>query len=235
MLSRNLLRGAGFCLVSSFASAAVIQIDFGTTQTAGWNNVTSVMSGVTIANLTDTETQLTGIRLEVTDRFNGVNSSGTSSTTSGFPQNATRDSFYSTAAGVNFGSYTEDDGNSTIVFSGLDANSTYSFRFYASRVGSDVTDNRETRYEVIGTTTNVVFLDAAKNITNSVVTSAISADAQGKITLNVSAGPNNTNGSGFYYLGFVEITSVSTIPEPATYASLAGLMAAGLAGWRRRR
>lgn len=236
MFLRNLSRVAGFCLVSSFVSAAVIQIDFGSssTRTTGWNNVTTTTVGVAVANLTDSVAQSTGIQLEITDRFSGVNTGGTTSATSGFPINATRDSFYGIAEGKNFSGFLEDDGNSTIVFSGLAANTTYTFRFYASRAGQ--TDNRETAYEVVGGNSSTVFLNASSNVSNSVVTTAITPDADGRITLNVSAGPNNNEATnGFYYLGFVEITTASTIPEPSTFAFLAGLVAAALAGLRRRR
>jgi hypothetical protein len=49
------------------------------------------------------------------------------------------------------------------------------------------------------------------------------------VAITVAAGPNNNNGSHFYYLGAMQVVSAA-IPEPSTLglASLAGMLALAL-------
>lgn len=59
----------------------------------------------------------------------------------------------------------------------------------------------------------------------------MSPNALGEIQLALTQGPNNDNDTGFIYLGVMTIT---TVPEPGTWALLAGAIPLGLVVWRRR-
>ena len=91
-----------------------------------------------------------------------------------------------------------------LLFSGLDAtgNTTYDFTFYGYR--NSVTDVRETTYSLVGGNglTSAV-LNASSNLSEVVTASGVTADANGEILLNVSAGPDNV--SGFGYLNLIDI------------------------------
>ena len=78
-----------------------------------------------------------------------------------------------------------------------------------------VSDNRETKYEAIGANSDFGLLDTANNTDNVVSVLGISPTAGGTIQVQVSAGPNNSNGTEFYYLGALEM---SYVPEPGSMA-----------------
>ena len=100
----------------------------------------------------------------------------------------------------------------------------------SSRMG--VTDNRETQYAVTGGGgTESVFLNVANNTSNLASLAGVVPDAGNQIVIDIDPGPNNNNGSGFFYLGVLEINS-SPVPEPAGMGLLG---VAGLALLRRRR
>lgn len=224
---------ASITIVAALAAAAqgqVIGIDFGdlNNQTAGnYNNVTHLQEPV--FNLVDTDGAGTGITLEVTDAFWPGSNTGGTSTPGGdaafIPPSATADNLFGSL--VDFGGFTEPTGG--VTFGGLDATGStlYDFMFFASRM--NVVDVRETQYDVIGANSGMALLDASNNTDNVVWIRGIRADANGEISLTATAGPNNTNSSGFWYLGYVEI---GIVPAPSA-AALIGL--GTLVATRRRR
>lgn len=223
----------------SVVYADTILIDFGNTNpspTTGsviWNNMISSAVNAKLTSLNDTAGVSTGISLTITDGFVGTNTGGSSSTTTGYASTATSDSFYGIKADSTFSGIYEADGDSTIVFSNLTAGTYYTFTFYASRTLSS--DNRETQYDLTGMTSQSLTLNAANNVNNTVTSTGIQADATGNITLTVHAGANNTNSSGFYYLGLMEINAASGVPEPAAASILFGAAATGLVLLRRKK
>lgn len=220
-------------LVAGLVAAAqgqIIGIDFGdiNSPTGGnYNNVDHLQNPV--FNLIDLTGAGTGITLNVTDTFwPGSNQSGTTAPAGdagGIPITATRDNLFGSL--TEFGGFTEPTGGAT--FGGLDATGAtmYNFLFFGSRMG--VTDNRETQYELTGANSGMAWLNTANNTSDVALIDGIRANANGEIVLGVTAGPNNTNSNGFWYLGFVQITIV---PGPSS-AALLGM--GGLVGFRRRR
>jgi hypothetical protein len=146
-----------------------------------------------------------------TNRFNAYNNGGSTVASPGFPADVKRESFFGND--VSFNGFVRPQ--ATWVFSGFDPNDDLTFTFFASRMG--VTDNREGRYEVVGTTTVATTLNASNNDSN---------------TASVTPkGPNNNNATGFFYLNAM---TVEVIPEPSS-ALLVLVSGLGLCVVRRRR
>ncbi len=198
-----------------------------TGQPETWNNFTSTGVGVLKTDLVDTTNTETGIQLEITDAFYGFNGNGTTSASAPYPAAATGGSFYD--ANNNWG---DKSGNAeaVLVFSGLDLSKTYDFTFYASRTG--VSDNRTTLYTLDGLNSDSGTLDVANNITNTVTISGIAPTAGKQITLTITPDASNNNTNQFIYLGVAEL---SIIPEPSSYALLAGISGLAWLMLRRRR
>lgn len=211
------------CLVAVPANASTLLFDFGNTgqQTAdvGWNNVIYPNPDPPLPLLSvvdSTGAVVPGVTLEVTDQFfiNGPPSQlGTESPSgdaAGFPVSATDDYFFG-----HTGPFAGGPDASTAAFklTGLNQSLSYDFTFFSSRVG--VGDLRETEYEVVGLNTAGGTLEAANNDSNVLVIPGIVPDGNGEISVNVQAGPNNSNGLQFYYVNLMQVT---TIPEPHTMA-----------------
>jgi len=213
-------------VTASSSYGATVYIDFGNTDATGnWNGVSDAVSG-SIADAIDSTGAATGIQIAVTSRFNGTNNNGTTDAGAPYPSFATRDSFYGNAdaewQGLTITS-------ATVNISGLNSGFTYDFTFYASRIA---TDDRGTLYTVTGSNSGAGELNPTGPITDTVSVNGISPDGSGEINLVVSEGSTNTNSTGFFYLGVMEITS-NPVPEPGTTVLL--IAAIGGAGLRRRR
>lgn len=205
------------------AGAATVLFDFGSTgyQTAqaGWNNVTyaddTPAAGLTtiVDSAGDT---VDGLSLVFTDQFfvgTQPELLGTDSPTgdaSGLPTTATEDFFLG-----HTGEFLGESSNPTGAFklTGLDPNHTYTFTFFASRVG--VGDNRETSYTVTGSTQASGLLQASNNNSEVLVLSGITPDLNDEITVSLAAGPNNTNSRSFYYINALQL---DIVPEPSALA-----------------
>ncbi len=168
-----------------------------------WNNVSAV--GVTDAgvlpNLVTVQNTSTRLSLAMIQRFNGVNESGTTTSTV-YPANGTRDSLYGN---------TEIFNNLTNIFpsfkiTGLDTQSVVSLTFYASRNGAS--DNRETGYTVEGATTGFAALNAANNVDQTVTVTDIRPSDAGEITIRLAPTENNNNANHFTYLGVMKMDVV---------------------------
>ncbi|MGE0078014.1 MAG: GDSL-type esterase/lipase family protein [Bacteroidales bacterium] len=181
-----------------------INVDFGGTaalSTGNWNNLTTYATTDAI-NLINSYGETTGVSMWVHDAFTGVNTSGTTSPDAsiGFVSTSTSDSFFGNTA--DFGGVIEATGGVTM--SGLDVSKTYNISIFASRDGS--TDNREAMYVIVGSTKDTVYLNASSNTSNIATAKDISPASDGTIIINVAPGPNNNNGSKFYYLGAIRMT-----------------------------
>ena len=186
-----------------------------------WNNVGAALASDTgsYSNAVTAQNVSSTMSLVVVRRFNGVNEAGTTASTI-YPGNATRDSLFGN---------TEPFGGLSNVFpsfklTGLDAATTYSFTFYASRTG--VGDVRETGYTVAGAATGFTALDAANNIDNTASVAGMSPDAAGEITISLAPTENNNNANHFTYLGALRVdavppqTPLAFTQEPASQRAL---------------
>ena len=198
---------------------------------SGWNVLSPLYSGVTgladygVASLLDSTGNTTGVSLAADDanRFNAYNSDGSTLASPGFPADVKRESFFGND--VSFNGFIRPQ--ATWQFSGFDPNDDLIFTFFASRMG--VTDNREGLYEVVGASTESATLNASNNDSNF-ASVTVKADALGNVVLNMSKGPNNDNGFGFYYLNAM---TIEIVPEPSS-AMLILVAGLGLCAVRRR-
>jgi hypothetical protein len=231
---RALIITLALATLTTAASADVLLIDFGQTELqsdpARFNNFIPAVQ--TINNAINDQGDSTGITIDIVNPFftNGEPSSlGTESPTgeaAQFGVAATDDYFFG-----HTGPFAGADSNplSVIEFRNLDANTLYSFTIFTSRSG--VNDNREAEYELIGSNNASGLLNASNNDSEVLVLSDLVADQFGTITMNVSAGPNNTNNNGFYYLGAIRIDAN---PVPAS-SGLALFGVGSVLATRRRR
>ncbi len=224
MKTHALLRPLRSACLAGFAAFAIpalpavtVFIDFGNADAgAGWNGLGNAAEA-SIADAIDSTGAPTGIgiAIPVSDGFTGVNNNGATGTGI-YPDFAPRDSFCGNADAV-FGT-SPINPSATVELTGLTVGTPYNFTFYASRGG--VGDNRSTRYTLTGTGPSMFAeLDAANNTTNTVSIFGVLPDPAGAINLVVSEGTANTNGTGFYYIGALEINSV---PEPSRAVLLLG-------------
>lgn len=233
------------------ARAAQALIDFGaaatptTTDGSGrtWNNVNDAndVSGSPFT-LTSTTGIDSGYRLTISNPpgttnaigFNGANSNGTTAPTGtaaarGYPATATEDSLYGNTASFN-GSVVQAV---RLTLTGLSAAEQYNLDFFASRTGAGG-DVRQTQYAVTGGNgSTTVFLNASENTGTLASATGVTPDTNGRITIDVSPGPANTNANGFFYLGVLELNS-SPVPEPASLVGIGAATAVGLLARRRR-
>lgn len=169
-------------------------LDFGSTNTTatGWNNITGTAIGGTIA-LKDSTNAASGISIQVTDAFLGINTGGTTASTL-YPSTATSDSFF-------VGSLNGATDNQGIIrLSGLNNSAQYKLRFYGSRTASD-TAARIAVYTVAGQSYQ---LQATNNV-NNYIDSASLTPTNGALDITVT----KTSTSGYGYLGVLEITETS--------------------------
>ncbi|MDD3322328.1 MAG: GDSL-type esterase/lipase family protein [Paludibacter sp.] len=187
-----------------------IFIDFGSNAESfltpgNWNNISDTQSAN--QSLIDDMGDNSGITLKITDPFyNGYNTTGTatiSAEASIFPGTATIDNFFGhsvvwgTVAANPLGEF---------VLSGLDNTKYYSFSIFASRTG--VSDNREAKYTITGSTTAFTTLNSSNNTTEITEINNIQPNAQGEIIIKSEAGDNNNNSTKFFYLGAIKISIV---------------------------
>lgn len=180
-----------------------VLIDFSTSSnSSSWNGMTSYLEGATIPNLTDVNDLFTGIEMSITSRFNGQNTNGEKETNTSFnmPAEVSGNSFFGNSKKEWSGMLIE---KGVLKLTGFKDNSTYEFCFFGSRTA---TDNRETQYTVIGESTGSAVLNTASNSSNIACVQGIRPDSNGEITIEVSAGPNNDNSYGFFYLNAMRIS-----------------------------
>ena len=184
----------------SYSQQDTILVDFGSVVSiAPWNNFTDGSGAGEIQYLKNSRDLYTGVGIHIYDRFNGINTGGTTSPDPnlGYPSSATSDSY--------FGNTAEFSGliipKSGLLISGLNPSKEYTIEVFASRNASD---NRETKYKFEGLTLDSVYLNPSNNTANT-VSVTMQPKADGSIDLTVSPGPNNNNSYGFFYLGALKI------------------------------
>lgn len=183
---------------NSFKLTLPVFIDFGTNASPyPYNNYARPTDRI-LSNLTDEEGNNTKFSIQVTKNFSGENTLGVTNTSLGFPGTATGDAFWSNGVEIP---------ESELIVSNLNKTESYSFVFYGSR--RDAGDNRETKFHVKGKTEGEGFVNTSSNSSNVAVVKNITPNEDGTIVITVSAGPNNNNGSKFYYLNTMLITPVT--------------------------
>lgn len=218
---------AGLLAVTSASQAATLFFDFGdgapTHASDPSSNYNSILvapvdpNNLIILNAIDSTGAGTGITVQAAGFYSGSNTNGTTAPTGDaaiFNVQATRDNAFGHALAFGSAPLTPQ---ATVQFGGLDAsgNTAYNFTIFASRMG--VTDNRETQYDLQGANSVTTFLNASANTSEVATASGIIPNANGEITMTLMPGPNNNNGSKFYYLGALRLESANVvIPEPAT-------------------
>lgn len=219
-------------LLATVASAGVVQVDFGDValQSAGSiNNITHVQNP--LFNLVDTAGLGTGIGIDITDVFwPGSNQNGTltpAGDAAFIPATATRDNLFGSV--TDFGGFIEPSGG--FYLTGLDPSglTAYDFVFFGSRVG--VSDQRWTRYTATGANSASAALNTSNNTSNVALVSGVIPGPDGRVYIDVRPDALNNNASKFYYLGFMQLTSVP-IPAPTSLGALALI---GVLGANRRR
>ncbi len=190
-----------------------ILIDFGSSSILSdlpWNNQTDqTLNGIS-KPLFNSSVRATPYELIITDRFNGINTGGTSSPDPllKIPSSGSGDSFFGNLAP--FSGLTEPTGG--MQFSGLDPAKTYKIIIFGSRSASD---NRETKYVLTGATTEADSINVSNNTAN-ILEFNLAPKADGSIDLLVSPGGNNNNSYGFYYLNAVKIIyAAEDFPQPS--------------------
>ena len=93
---------------------------------------------------------------------------------------------------------------SVLKLTGLNKDKQYSFWFFGSR--KSVSDNRETAYTVLGRSEQTVTLNTSNNTTRFACAENIRPNANGEMTIVVTADPNNTNSYRFYHLNAMKLT-----------------------------
>lgn len=227
---------------ASFANvhAQTIYIDFGNSAgvastASGWNAVTGASgTDVTYSNLVNSTGAATSVSMLVaggsfTNAGAGVagGTTGFTSTASGFTHT------FITAATNDY--LASSNASGTLTFSNLDPAKTYTFEVFASRSGG-VSDKRAATYTLSngGLTSNLAFnLEANNNVSLTSFGASFAPSALGVISLTITKQAGN-NTAGFFYIDALAV-SASAIPEPSSYAGVAGVGALGLGLLRRRR
>ncbi|MCF8378941.1 MAG: SGNH/GDSL hydrolase family protein [Bacteroidales bacterium] len=187
-----------------------VLIDFGAVAIASaqpWNNVPAYTVSEDVSPLCNGDNKITPYGIRITDRFTGVNESGTNTPAGvlGIPATASRDSYFGNIE--IFSNLIEP--TAAVRFSGLTPEKDYTFIMYASRMG--VTDNRETKYKFEGSVTDSVYLNPSNNVSNFAEI-CTQGKPDGTLDIIISPGENNNNSNHFYYLGAIKIIYAAEEP-----------------------
>lgn len=181
-----------------------VLVDFGNgTPSPSWNQMSSFTQGSKL-NLKDSLNVFVGMSLTIIERFNGINTNGPIGTITSMrmPDNVSSRSFFGNARGPLFGGLVTPQG--VIEVAGLLPNLTYNFSFFGSRAA---TDNRNTRFTVVGLNQGESTINTASNTTDVATINNIRPDANGKVRIIVTAGSGNLTTNGWFYLNAAKITS----------------------------
>lgn len=179
--------------------------DFGSTSylTAGnWNQLTSAYStGVLLSGAVNTNGDVTPVEINVLSSFSGVNTGGVVDG-SVYPSSAQRDSFYLTGTGTT-GTKTQ----AIVRVQGLNTSLVYNVTFFGSRAAS--TDTNRTMRFTIGS--NIGYLNADANTTNTVTLAGISAPAG---YFDIVMDPCNAQNMSSY--AYISVMDIEAMEQPAS-------------------
>ena len=175
-----------FLCAMFFASAQTdtIKIDLGPAgsiqeSVSPWNNLTIDAATSAVSDISDclnSQGNLTGISVTMTDPFWSVNYNGSTS-----PQ----DSLYLVSTATMDNLYCDDNsGPAKLTISGLDPTKVYNFGFFACRDG--VSDNREAKYVVTGSDNGTASLNSSNNSSDMAHVNGITPYSDGTVTIDIS-------------------------------------------------
>ena len=174
---------------------------------AGWNGLLGASNydvGAAIFNMKDTNGKETGISLQVTERFSARNTNGEKVTSTEFnmPEGVSTYSYYGNAGEP----WRElEIKQSAFKLTGLNKDQKYNLCFFGSR-GSNIKDNRETKYIAKGKNEGEVTLNTSNNKSDIACNYEIQPDENGEIMITVTSGENNNNTNGFFYINAMRIS-----------------------------
>jgi len=216
---------------ASLASAQTFLIDFGDgngTTTGNWNN--SNVAGFTVTDMVDTTGSSTaGYDLFFTSSVGAGAGFGVGAPAPFDVASAYTDALFTSGTTISF------------KFSGLDNTKTYNLDFFGSRTTAtdrftdytvsqtvattNATDGTTVSLQTSGDEIGGTGVDA--NIANIATVAGFTPTAGGEIFIDIDVGSG-----GFAYLNAMQLT---VVPEPSSYALLAGLTALAAIAIRRRR
>lgn len=192
-----------------------------TTTDTQWNNYTNPTSeNAVVLALNDINGKATGATISLNDAFNATNTEGVQTTTTALnmPAAVSKSAFYGYASGT-FGSSPQQP-TAGFVFSGLNKSLVYDISVFGSR--KNVSDNRDTKYEIIGAETASVVLSCSNNASDLAEFTNIHPDANGEIKIVCSPGENNNNTNKFYFINALQLKAhKEEIVEPELLRVLA--------------
>ncbi len=169
----------------------------------GWNGLTSALAGATIPFLRDKDGNITKASLTVVERFNNSNLDGVQNTSTEFdmPASVARSSYYGNSKAAFLDILVKQ---SVIKISNLNPAKTYNFCYYGSRGGT--AEGRQTKFITKGQNEVVSYLLTGNNSTKIACSNGVKPDANGDVSITITAGESNDNSTGFYYLTAMRIT-----------------------------
>jgi len=183
-----------------------VYVDFGqNASVVGWNQLRGFTTGSSLSNIQDMNGVPVGLSLTITLGFNGRNDAGEKNTSTDFnmPESVAGDSYFGNSKAIFDNKLVE---KSQIKISGLDKDKTYDFCFFSSRSAVAVNENRETKFTLTGKNEVITRLNASNNTQNLACADAVQPNSEGEVLLTLTAGENNTNGNGFYYINAMRIS-----------------------------
>ncbi len=205
--NNDMLRGTLAVEVGALALSAPVFINFGMDNTAaGWNNLTHIADAYplprgTIADLIAKDGKATDVNFVYVTAFGSSGARHTSGPTVTsipdfeMPAGVSQQGFY----GVNAGG-----GSAVFRFQGLRDGQEYDLCFFGSRMGQS--NNQQTQYKVNGANEVIALLDTHNNDSQIACANAVIPDANGNITITVTKGPTNNNGSGVYTINALRLS-----------------------------
>lgn len=206
-----------FTSLNLFAQNTVsVLIDLGgTASELPWNTLTNSSNGQ-LNNLIGSNGFATEVDLVVADEFRGTNTDGTlnADPSLDFPAFASGDSFFGNT--IEWNGATNE--SAALSLSNLDSSKTYQLTLFASR---EAGDNRETQYNITsGNLDTIVYLDPSSNVDEVVTIEHIVPNQNNEINIQLTAGPNNNNAFGFFYLGIIQLQFEAEVVDTEPRLSL---------------
>lgn len=191
----------GYALVNDIKPSGKVKLNFGDLPSydATWNDIPTSTRNTTL--ITDDYQHPTGITLTANHPMAGSNRSGASYTVTRMlmPARVSQSAVW----GYAHGKFGNSDARPLAEYTlgHLNPSLRYDFTIFASR--DDCKDYRETTFVVQGQKTHAESLDAANNNSQVLRSRGVRPTDDGRITLSVMPGSNNTNAHRFYYLNAV--------------------------------
>ncbi len=201
--SPTVLDGEGFSAVNDIVPTGLVKFNFGTAHCTdpAWNDITPDRR--THTRIVDCNGNATGILVTFAGDFAGSNLNGATATKTKMqmPAIVSQSALWGYAAGKMEGAGARQ--SATVLFSHLNPDLKYDISIFSSRQQSS--DSRQTSFLVQGDGVWAEALQAADNTDETVVLKKVRPTADGRLTLSVMPGLQNSTANRFYYLNAVTI------------------------------